>query len=189
MKTLRTGIVAGVALAAVAAMDGAALAAPPVEHEHYEFQELGSFDDCGFQIDYDWQGRGQFLIRELKGSDGQAFLLHDNHSFRTVFSNPATGAWMVVRGKSLFKEITGTHVEGDLWEFTAHEAGQPFVVEDSDGNVVARSSGLVIYRALFDTLGDGEPGGELLDVEVTAVHGQQGGSFDDLCDFAADLIG
>lgn len=189
MKTLRTGMVAGVALAAVAAVDGAALATPPVEHEHYEFQELGSFDDCGFQIDYDWRSSGHALIREVSGSGGQAFLLHDNYSNRTVFSNPENGAWMVVRAKALFQEMTGTHVEGDIWEFTAHEAGQLFVVENSDGKVVARSSGLVAYRALFDTLGDGEPGGELLDVEVTAIHGQQGGSFDHLCDFATDLIG
>jgi hypothetical protein len=49
---------------------------------------------------------------------------------------------------------------GSIFEFRFVEAGQPFVVEDSDGNVVARNSGSVHGRYLFDTGGDDEPGGE-----------------------------
>ena len=63
-------------------------------------------------------------------------------------------------------------------------------VRDSAGTEVARSRGLVTYQVLFDTLGDGQPGGEVLDVEVTGVHGVQQGTFDEnLCDYVLELIG
>lgn len=176
-------------LASSMALGGSAQAGP-IGHEHYEFVETGTTDECGFLTDYEWTGSGNAFVREVNGSDGQAYLGHDNYSFRTVITNSTTGAWMVVRGKSLFAEIAGTHVDGNIWEFTQHEAGQPFVIEDSSGTVIARSRGLVTYRLLFDTLGDGQPGGEVLDVEVTGVHGVQQGTFDDnLCDFVVELLG
>ena len=184
--------VAALAIAGLAssmALGGSAQAAP-IGHEHYGFVETGTTDECGVLVDYEWTGSGNAFVREVNGSDGQAYLGHDNYSFRTVITNSTSGAWMVVRGKSLFTEIAGTHVEGNIWEFTQHEAGQPFVIEDSTGTVLARSRGLVTYRLLFDTLGDGQPGGEVLDVEVTGVHGVQQGTFDDnLCDFVVELLG
>ena len=70
-------------------------------------------------------------------------------------------------GHALFWEVTARHVARDIWEFTAHETGQPFVVEDSEGNLVLRDRGRVTFRALFDTEGDGQPGGILLEDEVT----------------------
>ncbi|TYL52768.1 hypothetical protein [Agromyces mariniharenae] len=36
--------------AVAVAVPTAAHAAPPVEHEHYEFSDTGTFDDCGFEI-------------------------------------------------------------------------------------------------------------------------------------------
>jgi hypothetical protein len=51
----------------------------------------------------------------------------ENFNYRDVLTNPATGAWFVVRGHGLFKEMTAGHVEGDMWEFTAQEVGQAFV--------------------------------------------------------------
>jgi hypothetical protein len=66
----------------------------------------------------------------------------------------------VVRGRLTFNEVGATRVEGSIFEFRTVEAGQPFVVEDSDGNLVARNRGSVHIRYLFDTQGDDEPGGE-----------------------------
>jgi hypothetical protein len=192
MKTLKSATMAtGLAMGALASLVavGGAVQAVPTTQEHYEVLESGRSDDCGFPVDYEVAGSGQLVVREVRGSDGQAYLGHNNFKFRTVITNPATGAWMVVSGQSLFTEMTATHVEGDIWEFTTHEAGQPFVVEDSTGTVIARSRGLVTYRALFDTLGDGQPGGEVLEVEVTGIHGVHEGSFDNICDFVIDLIG
>ena len=185
----RVGCLAAAGLASSMVMVGAAQAAP-IGHEHYEFVETGTTDECGVLVDYEWAGSGNAFVREVNGSDGQAYLGHDNYRFRTVITNSETGAWMVVRGKSLFAEIAGTQIDGNIWEFTQKVAGQPFVIEDSTGTVLARSRGLVTYRLLFDTLGDGQPGGEVLDVEVTGVHGVQQGTFDDnLCDYVVDLLG
>lgn len=168
---------------------GSADAAKPYEHEHYSFDETESFVECGIAIDAHFVGGGNFLVREVEGSDGQAYLAHDNYWFEVTWTNADTGAWLLIRGGGVFKEMTATHVEGDIWEFTAMDAGQQFVIEDSDGNVVLRDRGRITFRALFDTLGDGEPGGELLEEEITGIHGPHPGLDADLCELAVDLIG
>jgi hypothetical protein len=171
------------------AVPGMAQAAPPLENIHYDDVEVGSFDDCGFTIDFEITNTGHFMVREVEGSGGQAFLGHDNYQFRNVLTNPETGAFMVVYGHGLFKEFTASHVDGNIWEFTAHDVGQPITIEDSEGNVVLRDIGRVTFRALFDTLGDGQPGGELLEEEITSVSGPHPGIDTDFCAIATDLIG
>ena len=63
------------------------------------------------------------------------------------------------------------------------------MVEDSDGNVVLRDRGRVTFRALLDTLGDGEPGGELLEQELTSISGPHQVFVADFCEIATELIG
>ncbi|MGH8829342.1 MAG: hypothetical protein ACRDVZ_17400 [Jiangellaceae bacterium] len=167
----------------------AATAAPPVEREHYSFTDVFTETECGFAIDFVVEGQGLFMAREVPGSEGQAFLGFDNYEFRAVLTNADTGAWMVARGNGLFKEMSGTQVEGDIWEFTAMDVGQPLVVEDSDGNVVLRDRGRITFRALFDTLGDGQPGGILLEEEITGVFGPHPSLDLDFCEVVTDLIG
>jgi hypothetical protein len=190
MRLARTlGLAAGLAMVGSMGVPGVAQAAPPVENVHFENTAVGSFDDCGFTIDFNGTDSGHSLLREVEGSDGQAFLGHNNVKFRNVLTNPETGAVMVVSGQRLTKEFTARHVDGNIWEFTAHEVGQPFVVEDSEGNVVLRDRGRITLRVLFDTLGDSQPGGDTLEVEITGVHGPHPGLFVDFCAIATDLIG
>jgi hypothetical protein len=189
VRRVGTTGVAALTVAAAMAVPSTAQAAPPLENIHYEFTDSSSFDDCGFTIESEVAGSGHFMVREIEGSDGQAFLGHDNYRYREVLTNPATGAWFVITGHALFKEMTGRQIEGDIWEFTAHEAGQPFVVEDSDGNVVLRDRGRLTFRAVFDTLGDGEPGGELIEQELTSISGPHPGFIADFCEIATELIG
>ena len=85
------------------------------------------------------------------GKGGQAFLVKDTYKYRDVLTNSETGEWFVIRGKAVFHEIKATQVSGDIYEFTAIEAGQPFVIEDSDGNVVVRDRGVIRRTALFPT--------------------------------------
>lgn len=105
-----------------------------------------------------------------------------------MLTHPATGVWFVSRGSTTFKEVTGRHIDGTVWEFTTHEVGTR-VFENSDGQVVLRDSGRIALRVLFDTLGDGQPGGGVLDEEVTGVHGSFPGFDVELCDVATQLIG
>jgi hypothetical protein len=168
-------------LVAAVAIPGVAQAAPPVR---FEVTESGSRNDCGFTIEFERTISHQFLVREVRGSEGQAFLGQDNFQFQVVYTNPVTGAFMVERGRATFKELTARHVAGDIWEFTAHEVGH-FVIVDSEGNIVASDSGRVTLRVLFDTFGDSQPSGETLEVEVTGEHGRHF----DFCAIATKLIG
>jgi hypothetical protein len=82
-------------------------------------------------------------------------------------------------------------VDGPIFEFRVVEAGQPFVIRDSDGNLVARNRGSVHFTYLFDTGGDEEPGGEYVEGsdEVIRVAGPHPSFEASLCDIAGELIG
>ena len=177
-----------IGLAAVA-VPGTAYAAPPLENVRYEFTDTASFEECGLSLESAFSTSGHLMVKEVAGSDGQAYLAHDNYTFRDVLTNSANGEWFVVRGRGLVKEMTAVHVEDDIWEFTAQDVGQPFVIEDSDGNIVLRDRGRVTLRSVFDTLGDGEPGGVVLEEEITGVSGPHPSFTADFCEVITDLIG
>ena len=115
----------------------------------------------------------------------------DKFWHRDVYTNPDTEEWFVVRGNGLFTEIKATLVSGNIYEFTAIEAGQPFVIEDSAGNVIVRDRGVIRSMALFDTLGDGVPGAEFIEETHLSVHGPHPAFADDFpfCEIAAELTG
>ncbi len=184
----RRFLLVGVVTAALVA-GGAPAGATVIEREHYsgtnEFTDTG----CGFTLNVVSTFYGQSLLRVDK--TGQAFLVKDTFHFRDVVTNPDTGQWFVVRGHGLFHDIKATQVEGTIYEFKAVEAGQPFVIEDSEGNVIVRDRGVIRHTYLFDTLGDSEPGGEFIEETETVVHGPHPGFADDFpfCEIAAELTG
>jgi hypothetical protein len=177
-------------LALLSAVPGTAHA-KPFDQGHDSGTFEGVFEECGLTIAEAGEFTVHFIVREVRGSDGQAFLAQDNYEFRAVWTNTANGKWLVVSGQGMFKELTGTHVEGDVWEFTAMDVGQPFLIEDSEGNVVLRERGRITFRALFDTRGDGQPGGELIEEEITGFSGKFPTVSDDtvFCATVIDLIG
>jgi hypothetical protein len=181
-------LVPGLAVMAVLAFGGPA-AATVTGQEHYSGTDSFSFDDCGFTLEVQSEFHGQALFRVDRG--GEAFLVKDTFSFRDVVTNPETGMWFVIRGNALFHEIKATQVSGTIYEFVAIEAGQPFILEDSAGNIIVRDRGVIRHTFLFDTLGDGVPGGEFLEETATAVHGPHPGFSEDFpfCEIAADLTG
>jgi hypothetical protein len=97
----------------------------------------------------------------------------------------------VQRGKGLFHDTKATQTSGTIYEFVAIEAGQPFVIADSTGKVVVRDRGVIRTRYLFDTLGDGTPGGVFLEAIDISVHGPHPGFAEDFpfCEIAAELTG
>ena len=157
-----------------------------VERGTYSETESFVVDECDFPLNGVSTFSGHFRARADRG--GQAFYALDNYKFRDVITNPETGEWFVVRANGLFIETRATLVEGNIYKFVQHDAGQ-FVVEDSDGNVVLRDRGLVRFTVLFDTLGDGQPGGDFieeLDVELRGPHPTWDADF---CATAAELTG
>ncbi len=119
--------------------------------------------ECGYPIDI----AGEFTYSVATGThsprEPDAFFWHERYSFREVWTNPDTGAWFVIRGTSVGVDLTATPVEDNVYEYTQVEAGQPFVVEDSTGRVVARDRGVLRFRVLLDTGGDDDPADEFVD--------------------------
>ena len=176
-------------VAAAMVVGGPPAGATVIDQEHYSFTEEFTDTDCGFTLNVVSTHYGQALLRVDK--TGQAFLAKDTFHFRDVVTNPDTGQSFVVRGHGLFHDIKATLVEGTIYEFVAVEAGQPFVIEDSDGNVVLRDRGVIRHTYLFDTLGDSQPGGEFIEETQSVVHGPHPGFGEDspFCEIAAELTG
>jgi len=183
------GVIAGLAVAALLAIGAPAAGATVIGQEHYSGTDTFSFNDCGFWLDGQSTFYGQALLRVDPG--GQAFLVKDKFWFRDVLTNRDTGKWFAITGNVLFHEIKATQISGNIYEFVAIEAGQPFVLEDSAGNVIARDRGVIRHTAIFDTLGDGVPGAEFIEETHTVVNGPHPGFADDFpfCEIAAELTG
>ena len=138
--------------------------------------ETGVADSlCDIPLVRDSAFSGSFRTRVDNPSGGQAFFAHVLFDFRDVFTNPANGKSLSFEGHSLYNELTAAQVAGNVYEFRAIEAGVPFVVRDGGGNVVMRDNGAIRHRLLFDTLGDGTPGGITLDDQIVGVGGPHPG--------------
>jgi hypothetical protein len=91
--------------------------------------------------------------------------------------------------RALFNEVAATRVEGTVFEFRFVEDGQAVVIRDSDGNLVSRNRGALHVAYLFDTLGDGAPGGEFVADVDFRVAGPHPALELEPCDIATELIG
>jgi hypothetical protein len=182
-------LVLGLATMAMLALWEGPAAATVIEQAHYSGTDSFSFDDCGFTLEVESTFYGQALLRVDKG--GEAFFVKDTYWYRDVLTNPDTGKWFVNRGHGVFHEIKATQVSGTIYEFVAVDAGQPFVLEDANGNVIVRDRGMIRHTALFDPLGDGAPGAEFIEETSAIVHGPHPGFADDFpfCEIAAELTG
>lgn len=182
-------VAAALATAAALALGVGQALAVVVGQEHYSGTDTFSFNDCGFWLDGESTFHGQILFRQDKG--GQAFLVKDTSFYRDVLTNRDTGEWFAIEGHALFHEVKATQVSGNVYEFVAVEAGQPFSIVDSSGNVIVRDRGMIRHTTLFDTLGDGQPGGVFIEETNTVVHGPHPGFADDFpfCEIAAELTG
>ena len=174
------------------AVGAAPAGATVVNRGTFEGSETGVPDDlCGVAVVRDSTFSGSFRDRADKQS-GQAFFERFNLQFRDVLTNPANGRTITFEGHSVANEIKATLVEGTVYEFTEIEAGQPFTMRDGAGNVVLRDRGMLLHRVLFDTEGDGMPGGTELENEVVRLSGPHPEfpmSEDEFCAIVVDIIG
>lgn len=128
---------------------------------------------------------GRLIVKQGTGPATEAFPVLDNYSFNETHTNTATGRSFTVKGNGIFHEVKARQVDGNVFEFRAIETGQPFVVEDATGKVVLRDRGAVDIRFLFDTLGDGMPGGNYFDESFVASPRGPRPSWDPDFDFCA----
>lgn len=190
MRRLRTRGVIGVAVVALTLVFAAAQALATVVDKGFYSDEPYSFsyDDCGFPVDVEGTQSGHFRIRAGKGTTETAFFVSDKYSYTETHTNADTGAFVTIKGNAIFNEIKATPLGGSIFEFEAVEAGQPFQLYDSDGNLVARDRGSIHHHAIFDTGGDNVPGAILIEELEPEVHGPHAG-FDDFCGLITPLIG
>ncbi|MGW0632118.1 carboxylesterase family protein [Streptomyces sp. NPDC002758] len=170
-------------------LSGAPAAATVIDQNHYANTDSYTYSDCGYEVAVQTEVSGTYHLREGKGDEESAYFLTDAYSFREVHTNVETGKWFVLYGQGVTKEIGAKQVESSVYEFTTVVAGQPFVVEDSAGHTVLRQRGEVRYRTLFDTGGDDDPGGTLVDFLDAEFRGPHPGGFPDFCAIAGGLIG
>jgi hypothetical protein len=165
-RALRAIAIGAAAMAVLAPSAGATI----VDGGKFSGSETGVPDSlCGIDLVRDSTFSGSFLIRASTG--GQAFFLHQVADFRDAFTNPVNDRSMVFQGHSLINELTATQVDGNVYEFKTIEAGVPFEVRDGAGNLVLRDRGVIRHVELFDTLGDGAPGGVVIDDQIVGVGG------------------
>ena len=175
---------------AVATLTAAALAlsvmvgpasATIFEREHYTDDYSFTFTDCGFTMDVVGHAEGIFSVRTGKGEFESAFFAHDNYEFTEVGTRRDTGDFITLTANGNFKETRATHVAETVYDFRSINAGQPFTITDSDGNVVVRDRGVIKQTLRFDTLGDGEPGGIFIEEVSFSFAGPHPGLEFDLC--------
>ena len=181
LRGFRRAMISAVGAALIAATMAGPVGAAVVLRDHYSDDYEFSFDDCGFWIDVSGTASGTAHLRVGKGDLATAFFLHDNFSFVETWTRRDTGGSFTVAANGLFQETGATHVEGTIFEFTSIIAGQPFIVWDSDGNVLLRDRGAIQQVLQFDTLGDDVPGGEFVADVSFSVHGPHPGLEFDPC--------
>jgi hypothetical protein len=125
--------------------------AAPLERENYSGTDSFDIDVCGFSIHDEVTFEGVFMLKapESPGAPPRYF---DNYDTREVLT--ANGRTAYLNHQGLYKDLRIRHVEGTIYEFTAIETGQPWVLRDQDGNVLIRDRGLLRTQFQVDTLGD-----------------------------------
>ena len=185
---LKWGITTLVAMTVIA-LGGIPAGATIYEKGRFTEEISFSYDDCGFPVEVTGEESLQYRIRQGKGKAASFFFFRGTGSFREVHTNTETGESFVVRGQRVFNEVRARRVEGTIFKVTAIEAGQPFVVENSAGEVVLRDRGVIRYTILFDTQGDDVPGGVEVEFLGADVRGPHPGFDADFCELASGLIG
>jgi len=185
---LRRTLLVTLAAAAMVMLGSPGASATVVDRGHYADDYSFSYDDCGYAVDVVGSDAGHFRIRAGKGKQATAFFVNDNYSYRETHTNAETGRSVTIVGNAVFNEIKAKPLGGNLFEFTAVEAGRPFTLYDAAGNVVARDRGVIRHHAIFDTGGDDVVGAELIEELEPEVHGPHPG-FDDFCSLIDPLIG
>ena len=159
--------------------------------EHFRFvDDPYSFEEeiCGIEVEIDGTATGSGRVRIGTGKRATAFFEHTNVAYSETWT-AANGRSVTVTGHSNFNEVKAVPLGGNVFRFTAVEAGQPFRLFDSEGNLLLRDRGAIRFGLIFDTLGDAIPGGVVVEELEPSVRGPHPG-FDDetLCPVLVPLL-
>ena len=181
----------GVALAVVVS----GLAVVPAAHatmiDQFRFvDDPYAFDEtiCGIDVQGEGTATGAGRNRTGKGKLASAFFAHVNFAYSETWTAD-NGQFVTVTGKSNNNEVKAVPLGDNVFRFTDTQAGQPFRLYDSEGNLLLRDRGVIRSTFDFDTLGDDEPGGELVqDVELSVRGPHPGFEDETLCPVLVPLL-
>ena len=181
----------GVVLAAVVSGLAVVPAANATMFEQFRFvDDPYSFDEtiCGIDVHGVGTATGAGRTRTGKGKFDSAFFLHVNFAYSETWTAD-NGQFVTVTGKSNNNEVKAVPLGDNVFRFTDTQAGQPFRLYDPEGNLLMRDRGLIRVTFDFDTLGDDEVGGELVQDVDLSIRGPHPG-FDDatLCPVLVPLL-
>ena len=140
-------------------------------HGAYTWTDAGSYE-CGSGTWVDWSAGGSGILSVRAGTGDQAgvYFAHDTFQWHATDVRRSDGLTIHFAGRGNTRETKATHVSGTLYEVTSIDAGT-LVVTDDEGNVIARDRGSIRETILFDTLGDDDPDGELINSISVRVNG------------------
>ena len=175
MKARSVAALAGLAGLLLTGAPGTAQAVKPIEREHFEGSDSYDEQMCGLDVHIEATFSGMSSVRPAPGSD-QAFLGHFNYQFTEIITlddeDPDTTEFVRVEANGNFREQKATLLDPakpNIYQFQSVEAGT-FRVYDAAGELLASNSGNLKFTTIFDTLGDGVPGGIILE-ETVVEHG------------------
>jgi hypothetical protein len=178
----------------VAALSVVGLASPsyagaPVDR--FKYSDTDTFTECDGAYEVASSFSGMILITDTNPSlDGQFFRFSDNYEFTDVITNPLNGEYVVLHGNGNVKELQPRSLGDGIFTFHTHDSGL-FTIRDSSGRVLLKETGIVEFAYVFDTLNDGQPGGDFLFEEFVRVSGPHPSFSEefDFCSFLDDAIG
>lgn len=168
-------------LVAVGLAVPSAAQAAPLEREQYSGTDSFDFDDCGFVVHDEVTFEGTFMLKAPR-TDGAPPYLFDNYEVHETLT--ANGRTMTIDHQGLYKDLHITHVEGTIYQFVAMEAGRPFVMRDSDGEIIFHDRGLLRSTFQVDTHGDTDLENDEFVEDSFALlgdHGRHPGFYIDYC--------
>ena len=139
--------------------------------DHFSFTIDDSVEEevCGIDARIDSVGRGNICLRYLNDGLDQAFVGHGTIQVADTYTNLANGESFRIEARVRNGDMTGRHVEGDIYEFTGSHTGLERVI-DGGGDVVLRESGAIRQRTC-STRGRRPAGREFLEELSVSVHG------------------
>lgn len=159
--------------------------------------ERGDYDDsftdntrsCGVKQRIDAHFWGTYTIRDAnRTTNGQFFYVHDRVNAHITITNRDTGAYFTESWRTVIREQQARPTDQDgVVTYVTKESGAYWTVTDSEGNVIIQDRGTAKNSYTFDTLNDGVPSGDWVDVGEPTFHGNF--SDVDYCELVNELIG
>jgi hypothetical protein len=161
---------AAAALAAAPAAQATTFERIRLDAVPYEFEEVR----CGIAVHVEGTASGLVNLRAGKGDKATAYFEHDVIAYNETWT-AANGRFVTVTGTASFNDVKAIPLGDNLFRFTLVEAGQPFRLYDSHGDLLIRDRGAIRFTVIFDTLGDATPGGIVIEELEPSVRGPHPG--------------